>query len=63
MFREQGDFIDELLLSPEILEEARFLAPGANIYALEAEWQAFARRSPPRNPDKGFLGWLCKKVG
>ena len=51
-----------LLLVPETLEEARRLAPGADVYALEAEWQRFARRSPPRNPDKAFLGWVKKKV-
>ena len=50
-----------LLLSPETLDAARDLAPGADIYALEAEWQSFARRTPPRNADKAFLGWLCKK--
>lgn len=52
----------KLLLAPATLEEARHLAPGADIYALEAEWQAFARRTPPRNPDKAFLGWLRKKA-
>jgi hypothetical protein len=56
--------IDEggrLLLSSETLEEARRLAPGADVYALEAEWQSFARRTPPRNPDKAFLGWVRKR--
>ena len=52
-----------LLLSPETLDEARRMAPGADVYALEAEWQSFARRTPPRNPDRAFLGWVAKKVG
>ncbi|WP_282154049.1 replication initiator protein A [Ruegeria atlantica] len=51
-----------LLLAPETLDEARRLAPGADIYALEAEWQAFAARTPPRNADKAFLGWVARKM-
>ena len=50
-----------LLLKPETLDEARRLAPGADVYALEADWQVFARRTPPRNPDKAFLGWVAKR--
>ncbi|SIO59846.1 Plasmid replication initiator protein [Rhodovulum sp. ES.010] len=52
------------VLSPEVLEEARRLAPGADVYALEAEWRAFwARtgRTPLRAPDRAFLGWLAKR--
>ena len=48
-------------LAPETLEEARRLAPGADIYALEAEWRAFAAKKPPRNPDAAFLGWVGKR--
>ena len=51
-----------LSLTPETLDEARRLAPGADIYALEAEWQAFAARTPPRNADKAFLGWVASKM-
>ncbi len=51
-----------LSLTPETLDEARRLAPGADIYALEAEWQAFAARTPPRNADKAFLGWVARKM-
>ena len=50
-----------LLLKAETLEEARRLALGADVYALEAEWQSFAARKPPRNPDKAFLGWVAKR--
>jgi plasmid replication initiation protein len=52
-----------LLLAPETLEAARRLAPGADVYALEAEWQAFATRKPPRNPNKAFLGWVARRAG
>ena len=52
-----------LLLSAEALEQARRLAPGRDVYALEAEWQSFASRRPPRNPDKAFLGWVAKRSG
>jgi plasmid replication initiation protein len=51
-----------LLLSPETLDEARRLAPGADVYALEAEWQSFAARKPPRNANRAFLGWVAKRV-
>ena len=49
-------------LKPETLEEARALMPGADIYALEAEWRAFAARTPPRVPDAAFLGWLRTQI-
>ena len=49
-------------LKPETLEVARALMPGADIYALEAEWRAFATQSPPRAPDAAFLGWVKTKA-
>ena len=51
-------------LAPETLEAARRLAPGAGVYALEAEWPslAAARKTPLRAPDKAFLGWLRKRL-
>jgi len=52
-----------VLLRPETLDEARRLAPGADVYALEAEWQALAARRPPRAPDAAFLGWVRKRTG
>lgn len=51
-----------LLLAPETLEAARALAPGADVYALEAEWRAFAVKSPPRSPDAAFLGWVKARL-
>jgi len=57
--------IDEgrgLHLQPQTLEAARALVPGADVYALEAEWQAFASRRPPRDADAAFLGWLRRRT-
>ena len=48
-------------LASETYDAARTLAPGADIYALEARWQAFwvqSGRPHLRSPDKAFLGWL-----
>lgn len=50
------------VLAPETLEKARRLAPGADVYALEAEWRAVAARRPPRSPDAAFLGWVAKRM-
>ena len=58
----KGVVVEEsLTLRPETLEEGRVLVPGADIYALEAEWRAFAVQTPPRAPDAAFLGWLRKR--
>ncbi len=49
------------LLSPEALEEARALVPGADIYALEARWRAFwqgSGRPALADPDRAWLAWL-----
>lgn len=58
--RRRAGLIEEgrLTLKPETLEAARSIAPGADIYALEAEWQTFAAQNPPRAPDAAFLGWI-----
>ena len=62
----KGQVIEEgaggLFLKPETLEAARALVPGADVYALEAEWRSFAARTPPRAPDAAFLGWVRKRV-
>lgn len=50
-------------LSPDSHDVARRLMPGADVYALEAEWRSLWQKSGrPRlgNPDKAFLGWLKK---
>ncbi|MGB0440597.1 MAG: plasmid replication initiator RepA, partial [Paracoccaceae bacterium] len=52
-------------ISPRALEQARALVPGADIYALEADWRAVwagSGRPRLRNPDKAFLGWLRKNI-
>lgn len=51
-------------LRPETLEQARALMPGADVYALEAEWRAVwaaTGRQRLSAPDKAFLGWVGKK--
>ncbi|MEP5760255.1 MAG: replication initiator protein A [Litoreibacter sp.] len=54
-----------LSLTPDTLVTARNMVPGADVYALEAEWRRFWQRSGRqrlRNPDKAFLGWLSVRV-
>ena len=53
-------------LSPANLEEARRVRPGADVYALEADWRAMwvaSGRPSLRSPDKAFLGWVKKHHG
>lgn len=48
-------------LASETLEEARALAPGWDVYALEAEWRAYwasSGRPRLRSADKAFLGFV-----
>lgn len=52
------------LLSESALEQARALRPGADVYALQAEWLAIWRQRGGvrlHSPDKAFLGWLAKQ--
>jgi plasmid replication initiation protein len=54
---------DQPTLSPEALQEARSLAPGHDVYALEADWKRYwatSGRPVLRAPDKAFLGWVRK---
>ena len=49
------------VLRTETLEEARRLAPGRDVYALEADWRAVwaaSGRPTLRAPDRAFLGWV-----
>lgn len=51
-------------LAPETLDAARRLRPGADVYALEAEWRnmwALKGRKPSRISDKAFLSWISTK--
>lgn len=65
-FTRQGAVVDTPdgqgpLLSVEALEAAWVLAPGADVYALGAQWRhwwAESGRAVLRNPDQAFLGWV-----
>lgn len=49
----------------DTIDAARAMAPGWDIYALEAEWRAFwvaSGRQKLARPDKAFLGWLRGRV-
>ncbi len=48
-------------LQPETLEVARKYAPGADIYALEAEWRALAGTDALRSPDAAFVDWVKRR--
>ena len=51
---------------PEVLDAARALAPGADVYALEAEWRAWwVQTGRPRlsAPDRAFLAWVKTRKG
>ena len=50
--------------SPEALDEARRLIPGADAHALEADWRGWwvtTGRPRLRSPDAAFLGWVRKR--
>lgn len=52
--------------SPAALDEARRLAPGADVHALQADWRTFwARSGRPRlrSPDAAFLGFVRRGQG
>ncbi|MEQ6250815.1 replication initiator protein A [Sulfitobacter sp. HNIBRBA3233] len=52
------------VLHPDTLQGARDLVPGADIYALQAEWhQWWTDTGAPKlsDPDKAFLGWVRKR--
>lgn len=56
-----SDLSDAPILSADALEAGRALWPGADIYALEAEWRGFwvsSGRLRLQNADKAFLGWI-----
>ena len=51
---------------PEVLEAARAHAPGADVYALEAEWRAWwVQTGRPRlsAPERAFLAWVKTRKG
>ncbi len=53
-------------LAAETLEAARALAPGWDVYALEADWKGYwadTGRQKLANPDKAFLGYVRVRMG
>lgn len=53
------------VLGAQTLEEARALLPGADVYALEAEWRAWwadTGRKRLSAPDRAFLGWVSRRA-
>lgn len=62
---EEGGAGEAPPLSAETIEAGRGLAPGWDIYALEAEWRGFWRDSGRpllKSADRAFLGWLRGRV-
>lgn len=54
------------VLGSDTLEHARALMPGADVYALEAQWRdVWIASGTPRlkSPDRAFLGWVKKRTG
>lgn len=54
------------VLRPATLETARGMMPGADVYALEAQWRAvWVQSGAPRlrSADGAFLGWVKKRAG
>jgi len=54
------------VLGSGVHEAARALMPGADAYALEAEWrEVWVQSGAPRlrKPDAAFLGWVRKRAG
>jgi len=55
-----------LSLSAEVLAHAKTIAPGADVYALEAQWRMWweeTGRPVLKDPDAAFLGWVKTRVG
>lgn len=66
VFRNRGsvpcpapDSVEVIDLDPETYHDARTIAPGWDIQALEREWRDWITE-PPRDPDAAFLGF-CRK--
>lgn len=50
--------------SPPLLDKARKIAPGWDVYGLYSEWRGFAKtqKEPPRSLDAAFLGFCKKRI-
>ncbi|MGJ8598191.1 replication initiator protein A [Sulfitobacter sp.] len=56
---------DTPVLSPDALQAAKALAPGHDVYALEADWLGWWAQSGRKRlsaPDKAFLGWVKSRI-
>ena len=65
VIEEDGPDFSAPRMDPGALDAARALAPGADVYALEAEWRAFwVASGRPRlsAPDRAFLGWVRARM-
>ena len=54
------------IFDAEVIERAKEIAPGHDVYALEQEWRAWwIETGRPRltAPDRAYLGWLRGRVG
>jgi len=65
-FTRRGRVVETMppVLSEAALDAARGLMPGADVYALEAQWRGvWAQSGGPRlrNADAAFLGWVKKR--
>ncbi|WP_138470105.1 replication initiator protein A [Poseidonocella sp. HB161398] len=57
---------DGPVLAPETLAEARALAPGWDVYALEADWRRYwqaSGRPRLRSPARAFLAYCVRRAG
>ncbi|WP_204115915.1 replication initiator protein A [Shimia biformata] len=61
-FARLGQVVEDGPLAPETLQQARALMPGADVYALEAEWRSLGRQPGAQTPDTAFLGWVRKRA-
>ncbi len=66
VFQNRGNVVDEVAqqinlpaLRSETYEKAKELAPGWDIYLIEAEWRDWLSE-PPRDADAAFVGF-CRK--
>lgn len=67
-FSPKSAVIDPVLApypSPDAMDEAKRMMPGADVHALEAEWRNFwvvSGSKPLRSPDRAFIGWIKTKL-
>ncbi len=69
LFQRQGMVVEPAEmphLAPDTLEAARALAPGMDVYALQAQWLGWwaeSGRQALRSPDRAFLAWVKTRHG